>query len=255
MTANNTIASFNVDNRTAFRSCLSRTDARTPCNWTFDYYTFEQDDVVLVKQLSCQRLSLIRTSCSSEPSEHSLQQELLSLFLALKNVGQLTINLVLIDNPLPRSPELYLFVYRTPISQFLTSAEFILPERIDHSLAKGLEYASGITALKVEFRGLRSYNYVYRYFSSANLKEIEFRHALSQDCIALVREKRDKALERLTTWDSSIWDSEVVSKYVSGALLRESGVVQVQGAFLSNDGTALSKYLSHLFNEYGIQVD
>lgn len=254
MASKSRVPTFMVSNRTYLEHCLRSARARIYCKWTFNGYSFESEDVALIQQMNCQVLRLWHAKYNDNSRDHNLRQEILSAFLSLQGVEKLIIDMVTI-NSFSLMPDLYRFVFRAPISQSLKNVCFILSEDVDHTLARGLEHASSITTLKIDFHGNGKVNYVYQYFRSASLKEIRFMNAPSKDCIALMREKRNMCLEEVTIWSNCTRGSEVVSKYVSGVLLKEPTLVTTYGVFHANTARALSNYQKHLFKLFGLSFD
>lgn len=254
MANSSTIPYFTVRNRTDFKQCLNQTEARNPCDWNFCRYTFNRKDVALIKQLSCRGLFLRLTDHGDRSSGYSLRQEILAAFLALENVEQLNIDGVTRDSffVLPNS---YRIIYRSPISRSLKNVFLGLPADLNHSFATGLKYATGITTLMIYGYGHDDVKYMYRYFSSARLREIMFRNASAKDCIALLREKRATNLEIVKIWGGSVHSSKLTSKYASGALLKEPTVTKAVNTFFSLAKTELAEYQRHLFDKFGVNLE
>lgn len=254
MTNNNAVTSFRVNNRTDFMQCLSHTEARNPCSWNFTLYDFERQDVSLVRQLNCHTLALVRTSYSKESKSLIPRKEVLSSFLNLKGVETLGIDIA-IDQPLIRSLDLHLFVYRASISNSLVSVYLALPKELNCSLAEGLKYASNITNLRISFPGTVNVKYMFRYFSSTKLKQVAFQNASSEDCFAVVREKRVNGLEVVVVWNGCATSSKLTSKCLCGVLLKRSRVSELYGIFIKTRKTALSEYQQYLFKKSGIKFE
>lgn len=251
MTSNTHVLLFLVKNRTSFEQQLHRVSPTSYCTWAFYRYNFSKLDVPLIQQLTCGTLSLWESMYRTKLRSQSLRQKVLSAFLSLRGVEKLIVNMM-INKSLFALPDLHRFVYRSPISQSLKTVYIYLPKEFDLSLAKGLEYALGITSLKVSFNGAENVKYVHRYFRSANLRDIEFRNVAPEDCVALMREKRNKKLNRVVVLNDCVWNSELVSKYVSGMLLKEPAVTIAANIIATHSRTALSNHQKHLFKIFDI---
>lgn len=203
--------------------------------------------------MNCRCLSLWETRFKDESDDPNLRQKLLSSFLAFKDLEILVINVV-VDEPFIFVSDFCRFIYRTPISQSLKVVAFTLPIGFNRSLEKAIEYASSITILKFYFYGDGNAKYVYRYFRSVSLSQLETQNVVPEDCIALMRENRNTDLERAKFWGSCVIDSELVSKYVNSVLLREVAITHAYGTFTSSPNNALAQYLGYLFTQAGIKT-
>lgn len=254
MTNNDRVFFFQASYRAKFEEHLAKTEARNPSTWNFYKYVFEREDLTLIQQMNCKTLIFSEPRVRVSASDHSLKQELLTAFLCLKGVKALVIDVVTMITFFVL-PDLYQFVYRTPISHSLEEVCLSLPNEFDHSLAKGLEYASSITILTVISENHAEINYVYRYFRSINLRDICFQNASLKDCVALMREKQSNSLEKVTFGDRFVTDPELVSKYLSAVLLKEPATSQLYGIIPTDTEVALSEYQKQIFKRFEIDFD
>lgn len=242
-----------VRKRAMFKRDIELSKTQKVNKWFFDNYSFKEEDIKLIQQLRCQNLCLFRPQYSGRYLRTEKRDHVVLAFLNLRDI-----NYLLFDNLLRKSllnpSDLHRFVYRYPISQTLRSIYFVLPRVINHSLAKGLEYAEGIKEVQISFDGSEPIDYVFRYYTSPNSESITLRNAPAKDCVALMKHLKHTQLQRLRMFDYSVKSSEVISKYVSGILLKQPTINHTYGIGFRDDSSPLKIFQNQVFEHLGLRM-
>lgn len=244
---------LNVSRRDVFKRHFASRRAQKVKEWKFSKYHFKVEDIDLIEQLKCQKLCLFQPKYVAKPPKIEERNLVVSSFLNLRNLDYLYVYIAL-SYPLVIPSDLHKFVYRCPISLYLRTVVFVLPCEITHSLAKGLQYAEGINEVSILFSGWKLVDYMYQYFRSANLEDITFSQGSAKDCFALMKHVEHLQLQRLTVWDYSVKNSELVSKYVSGVVLRQQSINYTYGVWSRNRASPLRAFQNHVFKKLDVEL-
>lgn len=163
-------------------------------SWTFLNVSFPTGSE---KTLSLIRGAKLTVLCCSTDENGNSRQEIVRALYRISGIEDLFLNMDT-TSPLLFASDLFLFAYRTPISQRLTKLYIVGGDKYDAKLAKALRYAINVKILMISYANYyQAPNYAFSYYESNAIEEMTTRRLSLKHCKRVFRSNHQGSLEKL----------------------------------------------------------